>query len=46
MRKNPAMVAERKMRMTRNGHIFSRLGLGSLPTNEAINPAAGTGGIQ
>lgn len=46
MRKNPAMVAERKMRMTRSGHIFSRLGLGSLPTNEAINPAQQMEGRQ
>jgi hypothetical protein len=50
------MVAERKMRMTRSGHIFSGLELGSLPTNGAIQPggrrgaarrsAAADGGIQ
>jgi hypothetical protein len=42
-RKNPATVAERKMRMTRSGHIFSRLGTGWVPcrpTKQSIRRAA------
>jgi hypothetical protein len=35
MRKKPAMVAERKMRITRSGHISVRM---PEVTNESINP--------